>query len=42
MQCEVVRIDTAYSSLIKAIQFCDRFNKYVQKEESGGADEKQT
>ena len=33
MQCEVVRIDTAYSSLIKAIQFCDRFNKYVQKEE---------
>ena len=33
MQCEVVRIDTAYSSLLKAIQFCDRFNKYVQKEE---------
>ena len=33
MQCEVVRIDTSYSSLIKAIQFCDRFNKYVQKEE---------
>ena len=33
MQCEVVRIDTAYSSLMKSIQFCDRFNKYVQKEE---------
>lgn len=33
MHCELVRIDTAYSSLLKAIQFCDRFNKYVQKEE---------
>lgn len=33
LQCELVRIDTSYSSLLKAIQFCDRFNKYVQKEE---------
>ena len=33
MQCEVVRIDTAYSSLLKAIQFCDHFRRYVQKEE---------
>lgn len=33
MGCDLVRIDTSYSSLIKAIQFCDRFNKYVQKEE---------
>lgn len=31
--CDLVRIDTSYSSLLKAIQFCDRFNKYVQKEE---------
>lgn len=33
MQCKIVRIDSSYSSLLKAIQFCDRFNKYVQKEE---------
>ena len=33
LQCELVRIDTSYSSLLKAIQFCDRFNRYVQKEE---------
>lgn len=33
LQCEVVRIDTSYSSLLKAIQFCDHFNRYVQKEE---------
>lgn len=33
MGCDLVRIDTSYSSLLKAIQFCDRFNKYVQKEE---------
>lgn len=33
MEVEVVRIDNAYSSLLKAIQFCDRFNKHVQKEE---------
>lgn len=33
MGAEIVRIDTAYSSLLKAVQFCDRFNKYVQKEE---------
>ncbi len=33
MQCDLVRIDTSYSSLLKTIQFCDRFNKYVQKEE---------
>ncbi len=33
MEVEVVRIDNAYSSLLKAIQFCDRFNRHVQKEE---------
>lgn len=33
LQCELVKIDTSYSSLLKAIQFCDRFAKYVQKEE---------
>ncbi len=33
MQVDLVRIDNSYSSLLKAIQFCDRFNKYVQKEE---------
>lgn len=33
LQIELVRIDNQYSSLLKAIQFCDRFNKYVQKEE---------
>ena len=33
LQCELVKIDTSYSSLLKAIQFCDRFSKYVQKEE---------
>ena len=33
MNCDLVRIDTSYSSLLKAIQFCDRFNRYVQKEE---------
>lgn len=33
MQADLVRIDNSYSSLLKAIQFCDRFNKYVQKEE---------
>lgn len=30
---EIVRIDTSYSSLFKAIKFCDRFNKYVMPEE---------
>jgi len=33
MEADLVRIDTSYSSMLKAIQFCDRFNKYVQKEE---------
>ena len=28
MEVEVVRIDNAYSSLLKAIQFCDRFNRF--------------
>lgn len=31
--CEIKRIDTAYNSLLKSIQFCDRFNKYVEPEE---------
>lgn len=33
LQCDLAGIDTSYSSLLKSIQFCDRFNKYVQKEE---------
>ncbi len=33
MNCELVRIDNSYSSLLKTIQFCDRFNNFVQKEE---------
>lgn len=33
MGCELVRVDSSYSSLLKTIQFCDRFNKYMQKEE---------
>lgn len=33
LEIELVRIDNAYSSLLKAIQFCDRFSKHVQKEE---------
>lgn len=33
LEAELVRIDTSYSSMLKAIQFCDRFSKYVQKEE---------
>ncbi len=33
LQCDLVRIDTSYSSLLKSIQFCDRFGKYVQKDE---------
>ncbi len=33
MEAELVRIDSSYSSMLKSIQFCDRFNKYVQKEE---------
>ena len=30
---EIVRIDTSYSSLFKAIQYCDRFNKYLLPDE---------
>ena len=30
---ELVRIDTSYSSLFKAFQFCDRFNKYLLPDE---------
>lgn len=33
MEAELVRIDTSYSSMLKSIQFCDRFNRLVQKEE---------
>ncbi len=33
MDVDIVRIDNSYSSMLKAIQFCDKFNKYVQKEE---------
>lgn len=33
LQCELVKIDTSYSSLLNAIQYCDRFSQYVQKEE---------
>ena len=31
LEIDLVRIDSSYSSMLKAIQFCDRFNKYVQK-----------
>lgn len=31
LDCELVRIDTSYSSMLKAIQFCDKFNQYTQK-----------
>ena len=33
MGCEIERIDTSYSSLLRTIQYCDRFSKYVEKEE---------
>lgn len=33
LDADLVRIDTSYSSMLKAIQFCDRFNRFVQKEE---------
>lgn len=33
LNCELVRIDTSYSSLLKAIQYCDRFNKYIGRDE---------
>lgn len=32
--CELVRIDSSYSAFLKALQFCDRFSKYLRKEES--------
>lgn len=31
--CELIRVDASYSSLLKAVQFCDRFSKYMGKEE---------
>ncbi|MCD7880050.1 MAG: hypothetical protein LUG16_08985, partial [Candidatus Gastranaerophilales bacterium] len=31
IEAELVRIDTSYSSMLKAIQFCDRFEQYVRK-----------
>ena len=33
LEIDLVRIDNSYSSMLKAIQYCDRFSKYVQKEE---------
>lgn len=33
LNADIVRIDTSYSSMLKALQFCDRFNKYTQKGE---------
>lgn len=33
MECDLVRIDNAYSSMFRAIQYCDRFSKYVSPEE---------
>ncbi|MBQ8887789.1 MAG: hypothetical protein IJY61_08830 [Candidatus Gastranaerophilales bacterium] len=33
IQADLVRIDTSYSSMLKALQFCDRFNQYTQKGE---------
>lgn len=31
LECELVRIDTSYSSMLKAIQFCDKFSEYTHK-----------
>ena len=33
LECDLVRIDTSYSSLLKSIQFCDRFSKYTNRDE---------
>ena len=33
LQIELVRIDSSYSSLIKAIQYTDRFSRYFENEE---------
>ena len=33
LDAELVRIDTSYSSMLKAIQFCDRFSQYTQRGE---------
>lgn len=33
LDTELVRIDTSYSSMLKAIQFCDKFKQYTQRGE---------
>ena len=33
MGCEIERIDTSYTSLLRALQYCKKFNKYMEKEE---------
>lgn len=33
LDAELVRIDTSYSSMLKAIQFCDKFKQYTQRGE---------
>lgn len=33
LEAELVRIDTSYSSMLKAIQFCDKFKQYTQRGE---------
>ncbi len=32
MSCEVVRIDNSYASLLKTLQYCDRFNNLLTRE----------
>ncbi|MCD7780506.1 MAG: hypothetical protein LUH05_07535 [Candidatus Gastranaerophilales bacterium] len=33
LEIDLVRIDTSISSMLRTIQYCDRFNKYVNKDE---------
>ncbi len=33
LQADIVRIDVSYTSILKAIQYCDRFKKFMDKEE---------
>lgn len=33
LDAELVRLDTSYSSMLKAIQFCDKFKQYTQRGE---------
>ena len=31
--CEIVRIESSYTAFLKSLKFCDRFSKYMQKNE---------